>query len=288
MRSVVVTGASGGIGREVALGLARRGLDVIGTVRTEEKAAALAAAARDGGTTVRTVLMDVADAKSCEEGFARIEELTGGGPWAVVNNAGTHLAGAVEDVTDEEARRVLDVNLFGPARICRLAVPGMRRRGEGRIVNVTSMAGLVASPFQGWYAASKHALEALSDALRMEVAGDGVKVTLVEPGFHESPMVADGAQRMIRLAAEGASPYQNAYLVALGGLARHRPFRPAGQAARVVCRAVCARRPAARYCTGRESLMVRVHQYAPPALTDGIQRRMTGLLRTVPRVDLDG
>ncbi|MER5784233.1 SDR family NAD(P)-dependent oxidoreductase [Streptomyces mobaraensis] len=288
MRSVVVTGASGGIGRAVALGLARRGLDVIGTVRGEEKAAALTAAARERGCTVRTVLMDVADAKSCEEGFARIEELTDGGPWAVVNNAGVHLAAAVEDTTEEEGRRMLEVNFLGPARLCRLAMPGMRRRGEGRIVNVTSAAGLVVAPFNGWYSASKYALEALSDALRMEVASCGVQVVLVEPGFHETPMAAPTARHLVRLATEGASPHQNAYVATLGTLARNRPFPPAEQAARTVCRAVCARRPAARYQVGRETLAVRTLRCLPSALSDGIQRRVTGLLRPVPGIDFDG
>ncbi|MFI9203043.1 SDR family oxidoreductase [Streptomyces sp. NPDC053048] len=285
MRSVVVTGANSGIGRAVVLELARRGYDVIGTVRTEEKAKALEAAAGDHSRTVRTVLMDVADADSCEAAFEQVEEMTGGGPWAVVNNAGAHLAGAVEDVTEEEARRLLEVNLLGPARICRLVLPVMRRRGGGRIVNVTSMAGLVSAPFNGWYAASKHAMEALSDALRMESAHFGVHVALVEPGFHETAMTFQGASRLVQLALEHNSWYQNAYGVTLGSLARHRPFRPAEAAARTVCRAVCARRPAARYCTGREVLMIRAHQYAPALLMDGIQRRLTGLHRAVPPME---
>ncbi|MFF7690223.1 SDR family oxidoreductase [Streptomyces syringium] len=282
MRSVVVTGASSGIGSATAIELARRGYDVLGTVRTEEKAKSLVAAAAGQGRSVRTVLLDVADPRSCTEAFAHIEHLTGGGPWAVVNNAGVELMGAVEDVSEAEARYLLEVNLFGALRMCRLALPAMRGRGAGRIVNVTSHAGLAASPFNGWYAASKHALEALSDSLRMESARYGVRVSVVEPGFHETPMVPRAQRRLARLAAEGASPFQDAYEVTAGCLERLRPFRGAEEAARVVCRAVSARRPRARYLTGRESFLTRVGQVMPPVVSDAFLRRATGLAGSVP------
>ena len=181
-RSVVVTGANSGIGLATAVELARAGYDVLGTVRTEDKAEALRAAAQEKGAQVRTVLLDVADEASTRQGFAEIDGLTGGGPWAVVNNAGFAQAGAVEDVTPEQARYQLEVNLVAPARIAQHVLPGMRARGDGRIVNVSSIAGRVATPLMGWYSASKHGIEALSDALRIEVAPFGVKVVLIEPG----------------------------------------------------------------------------------------------------------
>ncbi|MEW2576267.1 SDR family oxidoreductase [Streptomyces syringium] len=286
MPSVVVTGASSGIGRATAVELARRGYDVLGTVRSADKAEDLMAAAENHGAPMRTVLLDVADPDSCEEAFAHIERLTGGGPWAVVNNAGTELMGAVEDIAEEEARYLLEVNLLGPFRLCRLALPAMRRRGSGRIVNVTSHAGLVASPFNGWYAASKHALEALSDSLRMESARYGVSVSVVEPGFHETPMVPDAQRRLARLAADGTSPFQDAYASTSRYLERLRPFRPAEDAARVVCRAVTARRPRARYLTGRESFLTRITPFVPQPLSDAFLRRATGLRGTVPCRDV--
>lgn len=181
-RSVVVTGANSGIGLATALELAGAGFDVIGTARSAEKAAVVQGAAAGRGLTVRTVLLDVADAGSTERAFAEVAELTGGGPWAVVNNAGYAQAGTIEDVADDEARRQLETNLLGPARIARLVLPTMRERGDGRIVNVSSVAGRVSLPVMGWYCASKHGLEAVTDALRMEVAQFGVKVVLVEPG----------------------------------------------------------------------------------------------------------
>ena len=180
--SVVVTGANRGIGLATALELASAGYDVIGTARSGDKASALRDAAGVRGLTLRSVLMDVADAASTERGFAEIAELTGGGPWAVVNNAGFAQAGAIEDVDDAALRYQLEVNLVAPARIARLVLPAMRERGEGRIVNMSSIAGRVSLPLLGWYCAAKHGLEAMTDALRMEVAQYGIRVVLVEPG----------------------------------------------------------------------------------------------------------
>src|SRR3954447_18875019 len=136
-RSVVVTGANSGIGLATALELAGAGYDVIGTARTQDKADVLLDAAADRGVGVRTALLDVADAESTEKGFAEIDGMTDGGPWAVVNNAGLAQAGAVEDVDDEAARYQLEVNLVAPARIARLVLPAMRERHDGRIINVS-------------------------------------------------------------------------------------------------------------------------------------------------------
>ena len=105
-----------------------------------------------------------------------------GTPWAIVNNAGYSGVGAIEDVSDDEARHQLETMVVAPMRLARLALPHMRAAGDGRIVNVSSIYGLTTTPLSGWYQASKHALEAASDALRLEVARDGVQVVLIEPG----------------------------------------------------------------------------------------------------------
>src|SRR2546423_2164605 len=154
-RTVVVTGANSGIGLVTALELADAGYDVIGTARTEAKAAILHDAAAERGLAVDTVLLDVADAESTAKGFAEIDALTDGGPWAVVNNAGLAQAGSIEDVDDDEVRYQLEVNLVAPARIARLVLPGMRERGDGRIVNISSIAGRMSLPLMGWYCACK-------------------------------------------------------------------------------------------------------------------------------------
>ena len=140
-KSVVVTGANSGIGLATALELAAHGYDVIATARTAEKADLIRAAAGDRGLTLRTVLLDVADAASTEAGFAEIAELLDGeAPWAVINNAGFAQSGAIESVDDEAVRYQLEVNLVAPMRIARLVLPGMRERGDGRIVNISSIA----------------------------------------------------------------------------------------------------------------------------------------------------
>lgn len=182
-KSVLVTGANSGIGLVTALELAGAGYDVVGTVRSPAKAEIVQVAAADKGVTVRTVTLDVDDAASCARGVAEVGELTDGGPWALVNNAGFAQSGAVEDVDDTQVRAQLETNVVAPVRLARLVLPAMRAAGGGRIINVSSVAGRLSTPLMGWYCASKHALEAVTDALRVEVEPDGVRVVLVEPGM---------------------------------------------------------------------------------------------------------
>ena len=182
-KSVLVTGANSGIGLVAALELAAAGYDVVGSVRSAGKADLVQRAADERGVEVRTVELDVDDADSCAAGVETVRELTGGSLWALVNNAGFAQSGAVEDVSDEQARAQLETNVVAPIRLARLVLPGMRAAGGGRIVNVSSVAGRLSTPLMGWYCASKHALEAVTDALRVEVEGDGVRVVLVEPGM---------------------------------------------------------------------------------------------------------
>src|SRR6266702_3774742 len=175
-RVVLTTGANSGLGLATVIEVARKGFRSVGTVRSRAKAAAVRTAAREAGVEVETTLLDVTDPDGCARVIERIK------PWALVNNAGTSFTGAVEDVGDDEARAALETTVVAPMRLARLAVPHMRERGEGRVVNVSSVAGLTTLPLMGWYQGAKHALEALSDALRIEVGGDGIRVIVVEPG----------------------------------------------------------------------------------------------------------
>ncbi|MCW2598641.1 MAG: Short-chain dehydrogenase/reductase [Frankiales bacterium] len=181
-KSVLVTGANSGIGLVTCLELASAGWDVIGSARTAAKAGRITDVAAEKGLTVRTVQLDVDDAASCSRAVAESEAMTGG-LHALVNNAGFAQSGTVEDVSDEQVRAQLETNVVAPLRLARLVLPAMRERGDGRIINISSIAGRLSTPLMGWYCASKHALEAVTDALRMEVEGDGVKVALVEPGM---------------------------------------------------------------------------------------------------------
>ena len=169
----LVTGCSTGIGRATAIELTARGYDVIATARRRETLADLKVA--------ETLTLDV----DRDESVAEVRDAVG--PVDVlVNNAGFGIEGPVESVPLAEARRVFETNFFGAARMIQSFVPAMRERGSGAVVNVTSTAGIAAGPFSGYYAASKFALEALSEALHLEVGHFGVKVIVIEPGAIET------------------------------------------------------------------------------------------------------
>ena len=173
---VLVTGASSGIGRATALELLRAGHTVYGGARRVQSLDPVSAA---GGHALAMDVTSDADLERVVQTIldqeARIDVL--------VNNAGFGLYGAAEDVPLDQARYQLEVNLFGPARLVQLVLPHMRERRSGRIVNVSSMGGEIAFPLGAWYHASKHALEAYSDALRQEVKRFGVDVVLIQPGL---------------------------------------------------------------------------------------------------------
>jgi NAD(P)-dependent dehydrogenase (short-subunit alcohol dehydrogenase family) len=274
-RTVVVTGANSGIGLATALELAGAGYDVVGTARSADKAAVLEEAAADRGLVLRTALCDVADAESTAKAFAEIE--ADSPIWGVVNNAGLAQAGSVEDVDDEAVRYQLEVNLVAPARIARLVLPGMRARGEGRIVNVSSVAGRISLPLMGWYCASKHGLEAMTDALRMEVAPCGVRVSLVEPGSFGTG-IWEGA----RYPDDAATPgYAEAY-------DRARKATTAGTSvmpdpvwvARTVRLALGSPVPLARYLIGADAVGgVLAERLVPTAVTDLVKGLATGVRR---------
>jgi short-subunit dehydrogenase len=283
-RTVVITGATSGIGYATALRLAGAGYDVIGTARSAEKAAKLQASAREAGTALRTVEMDVANRASCVEGFEQIASMTAdGGPWAVVNNAGIALPGAVADVREEDVRTLFDVNVLAPARIAALVLPAMRHRGQGRIVNVSSLAGRVSVPLLGWYSASKHALRAVNDALRMEAAGDGVHVVLVEPGVIATPLWGTSAHHLEHLSG---SPYSSCYATA-ADVVRAAGRRPGPDgAARVIHRALAAPRPRSRYLVGGDArLSVVANALAPVRASDYVKAVGLGLRHSLPVVE---
>ena len=279
-KSVVVTGANSGIGLATVLELAGAGYDVVGTVRSAEKADFLRDEALARGLVVRSVLCEVTDAESVERAFKEIAAMTDGGPWAVVNNAGFAQAGAVEEVGDDAAREQLEVNVLAPARICRIVIPGMRERGDGRIVNVSSIAGRVSFPFMGWYHASKHALEALSDSLRMEVAQFGVKVILVEPGSFGTSVWAEGASR---LPVVDESPYASSYAKSdlITGNTGYMPDPV--WVARTIRLALASPMPLARYLIGVDAVSATVlDRVMPTVVADWVKGVATGVRSPLP------
>ncbi|MCA1710959.1 MAG: SDR family oxidoreductase [Actinobacteria bacterium] len=275
-KSVVVTGANSGIGLATVLELASAGYDVIGTVRSASKAALVQTGAADKGVTVRTVELDVNDAASTEAGFAQVEQMTGGQLWAVVNNAGYAQAGAVEDISDEQVRAQLETNLVAPIRIARLVLPGMKARGDGRIVNVSSVAGRLSTPLMGWYCASKHGLEAVTDALRMEVEADGVRVILVEPGmFGTDIWSAAGAGS---LPDPSSARYAAAYARSEALSAQSKRLPDPVWVARTIRVALSNPLPMARYVVGADAVGgILAETLVPTVVTDYVKAFTTGL-----------
>ena len=281
-KSVLVTGANSGIGLVTVLELAAAGYDVVGTVRTPAKADLVQKATADRGVQARTVLMDVDDEDSCRAGVDQVRELTDGGPWAVVNNAGYAQSGAVEDVTDAEARAQLETNVVAPMRIARLVLPGMRERGEGRIVNISSVAGRLSTPLMGWYCASKHALEAVTDALRIEVEADGVRVVLVEPGMFGTDIWS--ASKEGGFPAPSSARYAAAYARAQAVSNRGADRLPDPVwVARTVRVALANPVPLARYVVGADAIGgILAETLAPTVVTDYVKAVGSGL-RALPR-----
>ncbi len=267
---MLTTGANSGIGLATVLEVARRGFRSVGAVRSEAKAEVVAKAAAGAGVEVATVLLDVDDAERCRAVMSELQ------PYGLVNNAGTSLTGAVEDVPDDEARALLETMVVAPMRLVRLALPAMRAQGGGRIVNVSSILGLVSLPLAGWYAAAKHALEALSDALRIEVAGDGVHVVLVEPGQVDTG-IWDRSRGDIE--RRSGSRYESSYRRSLSGVDLRGINRPdAADVAKVIAGAMTARRPRPRYVIGLDARVGMVADaLVPTRAKDLLVRRALGL-----------
>jgi NAD(P)-dependent dehydrogenase (short-subunit alcohol dehydrogenase family) len=266
-KTVLTTGANSGIGLACAIEVARHGFRSVGSVRSDAKARIVHEAAAEAGVGVDTVVLDVTDARRCAEVLAGLEL------YGLVNNAGYGITGAVEDVDDEEARAVLETMVIAPMRLARLALPAMRARGGGRIVNVSSIYGRATTPLTGWYQAAKHAIEALSDALRMEVASGGVKVVLVEPGGFRTGIWED-LQRDVD--KRGTTRYEGAYRRVMSVTRLSQPVmgHPAA-AARVVAGALRSRSPRARYLVGYDAHAIALWSRVTPTLVKDTVTRVT-------------
>jgi NAD(P)-dependent dehydrogenase (short-subunit alcohol dehydrogenase family) len=268
-RTVLVTGASSGLGLATVIAAAEAGFHAVGTARSDVKAATIAEAADAAGVEAVTDLLDVTDTDACAEIVARHRV------WGLVNNAGFGAVGAVEDVDDEEARLVMETMVLAPMRLARLCLPRMREHG-GRIVNISSVYGFTTTPLSGWYQGAKHALEALSDALRMEVAADGIAVVLVEPGGFRTGIWADmeaGATH------RPGSRYEDHYrrLRELTG-SYDRLMGEPEDAASMVVGALRADSPRARYLAGRDAWAIAaIDRVALTPVKDRLSRLVLGL-----------
>jgi short-subunit dehydrogenase len=265
-RRVLVTGASSGIGMATALELARLGFRVIASARDPAKADDIEEAAEHEGLTVDTVVLDVTEPAGYE---CVVPSL---GLWGLVNNAGYMEIGTLADVPVDDARRLFDTLVFAPARLVQLALPAMRQRGEGRIVNVISAAGHTTGPLLGWYGAAKHALAALGDALRPEVAGWGVDVIAVEPGGTDTAIWDSAAAQLDRRGPASRTPA--AYRRAQEVISSLRPHMPGPEVvASTIGRALRSGRPHPVYRVGRDSaLLAAGARFLPPPAKDRLLR----------------
>ena len=241
---ILVTGASSGIGFDAAVALAKQGHRVYAAARRVERMEPLKAFG------VVPLRMDVTDDASMEAGVRTVLEAEGRID-ALVNNAGYGYFGAIENVPLEEARRQLEVNVFGLARLCQLVLPSMRAQASGRIVNISSVAGKAVLYFGGWYHVSKFSVEALSDALRMELKPFGIDVSMIEPGGIKTNWGIIAADHLAESSKD--TPYE------AEGLRESETMRKAysmrllsnpSVVTRAISKAVNSRRPRARYRVG--------------------------------------
>jgi NAD(P)-dependent dehydrogenase (short-subunit alcohol dehydrogenase family) len=277
-RVVLTTGANSGLGLAIAIEVARRGHTSVGSVRSAAKAKTVRTAAAAAGVEVHTVLCDVDDAASCERAVATVTR-EHGALFGLVNNAGYSLTGAVEDVPDDDARAILETMVVAPMRLSRLALASMREAGAGRIVNISSIYGRATTPFTGWYQAAKHALEGVTDALRMEVAGDGIVVTLVEPGLFRTNIFEDVATDIERWGS--GSRYREQYRRSLRTMQLSGPLQGnPDRVARLVGRVLGAppRLVQARYLVGADAQsMALAARMVPTPIRDRVTRAAFGL-----------
>ncbi|HJQ84455.1 MAG TPA: oxidoreductase [Candidatus Binatia bacterium] len=270
-KAVLITGCSTGIGRATAEHLAARGWTVYATARRPESLRDLAARG------CKTLALDVCDEASIRAAVETVEAADGA-IGVLVNNAGYGQEGAFEETPMAEVRRQFETNVFGLVRLSQLVLPGMRRQGWGRIVNISSMGGRLTLPGGAFYHATKYAVEALSDALRFEVKPFGVDVVVIEPGPIKTQF-GDTAIANVKRVESAGSPYaafnrvlaqkiQEAYEGPMGRLAAGPEA-----VAKVIETAITAERPRTRYVvTAAARIMMGLRRWLPDRAFDGFLR----------------
>lgn len=265
---ILITGASSGIGYDTAERLAKQGHKVYGAARRMDKMLPL----KDLG--VIPIQMDVTDDASMVAGVNAVLQAEGRID-VLVNNAGYGYFGAIENVSMEEARRQIEVNVFGLGRLTQLVIPHMRQQGSGRIVNIASIAGKLAIYFGGWYHVSKFAVEGFSDALRMEMKPFGIDVVVIEPGAIRTDwgiIAAEHLAESSRGTVYEEASMNEAKIMKYGYSSKL--LSPPSVIAKAICKGVNRRHPKARYRTGRGShSMVFLHWMLPARWWDALVRK---------------
>ncbi len=270
-RAVVITGAGSGIGLATAIEAARLGFRAVAAVHRPEQVNGARAAAAEAGVDIDVRDLDVTDEAATAALLDAVE------PWAVVAGAGYMNAGLIEDVPIDDARRQLEVMLLAPARLVQLALSGMRRRGGGRVVLVSSPLGEATLPTQGWYSATKRALSALADGLRVEVVDDAVDVVLIEPGAADTPLWDKARDQLVERRRRSARPEIYDRAIAVQDEVRDRAVDPA-EVAEVVGTALRAAHPRFRYRTAAAAVPFAVAaRIMPTSVRDRVVRSLGGV-----------
>jgi len=281
-KTFLITGASTGIGRASALWLDRRGHRVFAGVRKQADAESLSGAASERLTTL---FIDVTDEAGIAAAGATVREAQGeDGLDGLVNNAGVAVPGPLEYVESADLRMQFEVNVIGQMAVTRQFLP-MIRQAKGRIVFIGSIAGRMAVPFLGPYAASKHALEAITDSLRVELQPWGIQVAIVEPGSIATPIWDKGeatAEEMVKHMNEEAHALYDDAVQALRNTAKEMSEAgiPASRVAKVIEHALVARRPKTRYVVGRDA---RIQAILRTVVPDRIRDRFVSRMMKLPR-----
>jgi NAD(P)-dependent dehydrogenase (short-subunit alcohol dehydrogenase family) len=274
-RTVLITGATDGLGKAAALLLAERGYHVFAAGRSAAKREALDAIAREKHLPLQSMEMDVCDDGSVKRAVAGVLAQRGAID-VLINNAGLAYVGTVEEMNMEDWRKQFETNVFGVLRVTREVLPQMRERRSGRILMMSSVAGLVTAPTQGAYSASKHALEAISNALRLELYPFDVKVILIEPGYIVTNIQQTAAELSKPYQEKiQTGPYARIYAGAWVGAksSRAKSKTSAEDCARIMLTAMEASNPKPRYAVTRLATLVK---WAKRFLTD---REIDAMLR---------
>jgi NAD(P)-dependent dehydrogenase (short-subunit alcohol dehydrogenase family) len=277
MPSVLVTGAARGIGRAIVEHLASSGWDVIAGVRSEDDARAVT---HTNPQRVSAVILDITDA----DDVANLSELLPERLDAVVNNAGIAVAGPIETVTPADWRRQLETNVIGQFAVTQAVLPRLRQT-RGRIVFISSVNGRIATPMLGPYSASKFAVEAAVDALRIELKGWGIPVVLIEPAQTDTDMWRTADHMVLEVEAAMSPEHRELYARHIAGMKKFVPrarrlASPTQKVVAVVEEALTARRPRARYVVALlPRLQVALVTNMPAALRDRVMGMLVGLPR---------
>jgi NAD(P)-dependent dehydrogenase (short-subunit alcohol dehydrogenase family) len=281
-QSVLITGATDGLGKAAALLLAGRGYRVFAAGRSPEKRSLLDALVREKKLPIETLQMDVCDELSVQTAIASVYQKAGVID-VLINNAGLVYVGAVEDLRLEDWRRQFETNFFGVIRVTQAVLPQMRERRKGRILMMSSVSGFVTPPTQGAYSASKHAIEALSNALRHELYPFGIHTILIQPGYivtNIQPTALELAQTYMEKFRTG--PYARMYASYLESASstRARSKTTPEDCARIILKAIEAPRPKARYGVTSLATFAKLAKWVlTDRAADAMIRRRYGITR---------